>query len=600
MTGTRAFIAATLLIALSAAAAGAAPDARAAAPLRGPAPAWLAAVSRPAPPKSGPLSLATNEVLVVLRDGATLRVGAGARAESAEPALAATLGRLGIDRAEVVGRPHADASGRVPADPPRFLKLSSLSPGFDAVEAARELRATGRFRAVCPNYRLHLFATLPNDTYRADQWYVQDPGDGDVDLPEAWDLEKGGSSTVIGIMDTGVDLGHPDLASKIWSNPGEVPGNSLDDDGNGYADDVNGWDFGTDDADPNPGPVIDPIGLDIGFHGTFVAGIASAATGNGQGIVGAGWNCRILPLKVTNAAGEITSEAVAAAFLYAADQHVSVLNMSLGGPGDPGVPEFFQALVDVADSAGTLCVAAAGNDGLDTPSYPAACDRVLSVGAMDLGNVRAEFSNFGSWVRIAAPGASMWSSICRNYVVDDISQIFYFYFFGWDLENPYMFGDGTSFACPLVSGVCGLVRHRAPWLTPQQVAAHLIATGDSIAFDEPIGPKMNAYRAVSAPLVAVADAPGAAPGLERGAPNPFRSSTVLAFSTAAPGWARLRLYDLSGRLVREIVNEFLPAGRHTSAWNGASADGRRLASGVYVAMLESGGLRAQQKLVMLR
>ena len=125
--------------------------------------------------------------------------------------------------------------------------------------------------------------------------------------------------------------------------------------------------------------------------------------------------------------------------------------MSIGGPGDPGVPEYFQALVDMADSAGVLCVAAAGNDGASTPTYPAGCARVLSVGAMDTGNVRASFSNFGSWVRIAAPGASMWSSICRNYAVDDFSQIIYIYYFGWDGENPYMFGDGTSFACPLVS-----------------------------------------------------------------------------------------------------------------------------------------------------
>ncbi len=259
---------------------------------------------------------------------------------------------------------------------------------------------------------------------------------------------------VIGIMDTGVDLGHPDLASQIWSNPGEVPGNGVDDDGNGYVDDVKGWDFGNGDADPNPEPLfenLDSFVIDVGFHGTFVAGIAAAATGNLEGIAGAGWNCRILPLKVSNSAGEITSEAVGAAFLYATALHVPVLNMSLGGPGDPGVPEFFQALVDGASAAGVLCVAAAGNDGSETPSYPAGCTGVLAVGATDVNNVRADFSNWGGWVKVGAPGAMMWSAICRNYDVDETSQILYFYFFGWDLERPYMYGDGTSFACPLCS-----------------------------------------------------------------------------------------------------------------------------------------------------
>ena len=608
MTGTRALIAA-LLIAVSPAAARPAPGGPRAAPVRPGAPAARGATPplppagvtfRPAPPKSGPLTLATKDVLVALGDGSALRVGAGARAEIIEPALAATFDRLGIDRVEDVGHAGPAASGRGPASTARFLKLSSRDPAFDAVDAARTLRATGRFRAVCPNYRLQLFATNPNDTYLADQWYVHDPAGGDVHLPEAWDLEKGGSSVTIGIMDTGVDTGHPDLASKIWVNPGEIPGNGLDDDHDGYVDDVNGWDFGNNDADPNPEPVFDPNEIDVGFHGTFVAGIASAATDNGQGIAGAGWNCRILPLKVTDTAGDITTAAVTPAFFYAAAHHVSVLNMSIGGPGDPGVPEYFQALVDMADSAGVLCVAAAGNDGASTPTYPAGCARVLSVGAMDTGNVRASFSNFGSWVRIAAPGASMWSSICRNYAVDDFSQIIYIYYFGWDGENPYMLGDGTSFACPLTSGACALVRHRAPSLTPEQVAARMIATGDAITFDEPIGPKLNAYRAVSAPLVGVEDAPASVAGFDRVAPNPFRSSTVFAFTTAAPGPVRLRLYDLGGRQVREIVNESLPPGRYTREWSGAGGDGRRVASGVYVAVLETAGVRSRQKLVLLR
>ena len=599
----RSLVVATLICALSLPAASGPAAAGAHSRSRSPAasaalaratPAMLAALSaaRPVPPRNGPLAIASRDVLVVPRDPASIRIGVGARLEAGDPAFRSALTRLGLDRAEVVGR--AGKRGGAP----RVLKLSSASATFDPVEAARALRATGLFRAASPNYRLHLFPTFPNDTYLGDQWYVHDVSDDDVDLPDAWDTEKGAPSVLIGIMDTGVDLGHPDLASKIWSNPGEIPGNSLDDDGNGYVDDVSGWDFGNDDADPNPEPVFDEIGLDIGFHGTFVAGIASAATNNGQGIAGAGWDCRLMPLKVSNSAGEITSEAVAAAFLYATDLQIGVLNMSLGGPGDPGVPEFFQALVDAADSAGVLCVAAAGNSSTDVPSYPAACDRVLSVAALDRGDIRAEFSNYGSWVDIAAPGASMWSSICRNYTIDDLSQIFYIYFFGWDGENPYMFGDGTSFACPLTAGVCGLVRHRSPAATPQQVALAVIATGDPITTDQPVGPKLNAYQAI-APIVAVEDAPLRSLSLD-GVPNPFRSSTVLAFTTPVAGWVRFGVYDLAGRLVGEVANEPLPAGRHVREWKAATASGSRLASGIYVAVLESGGLRVRQKLVLLR
>jgi subtilisin family serine protease len=401
-------------------------------------------------------------------------------------------------------------------------------------------------------------------------------------------------------MDTGVDLGHPDLASQIAVNPGEIPGNGIDDDSNGLVDDVTGYDFGNDDPDPNPEPLFDEIGLDIGFHGTFVAGVAAAATDNTEGIAGAGWNCRLLPLKVSNTAGELTVEAITAAFGYAADRGVSVLNMSLGGHDRPGVPEYFQALVDMADAAGVLCVAAAGNDGADSLSYPAACDRVLSVGATDIENMRAEFSNFGSWVRVAAPGASLFSTICRNYTVDDLSQLFYIFFFGWDGENPYMFGDGTSFACPLAAGACGLVRHRFPTLTPQQTLQHILVTGDSIAYDQPIGPKLNAFRAVSIGVTAVgAEAPSAL-AFARGRPNPFRLSTALRFNTAAAGPVTLGIYDTAGRLVRTLLDGVIPAGPHASVWDGADTGGEPVAAGLYFARLESGGRMVRQTLVRLR
>ncbi len=503
---------------------------------------------------------------------------------------AAPLAAAGIDRVATVGR-GAKSAGLV-------VKLASDRPDFDPNAAAEALRASGLFRAVMPNYRMRLFTTVPNDPALPLQWSVESGDAADIDLEHAWDVAQGDTGVVIAILDTGVDTTHPDLASQIAIHRGEIPANGLDDDGNGYVDDVKGWDFGDGDSDANPGPFIDPIGLDVGFHGTFCAALASAATNNAQGIAGAGWKCRILPLKVGNAASEITSDAIAEAVLYGVDNGASILSMSFGGPGDPGVPEFFQALVDFADSANVLCVAAAGNDGTDTPSYPAACDRVLAVAATDDLNARADFSNYGAWVDVAAPGAAMWSAIAQNYVVDDISQIFYLLFFGWDGETPYMYGDGTSFACPLTAGVCGLVRARWPSMSAAQVLAHVVETGDAVAFDQPVGTKLNAFRAVSAPPVAVETAPGPAFGGRSAAPNPSRGPVSFALDLPHEGVVRASIVDLAGRVV---FDSRAPLARGAGAWtwSGFDARGRAAAPGVYFARFEFDGRALTRRLVRL-
>ena len=548
-----------------------------------------------APPRTpASSSFVQGEILVAEQGEPPLALEAGGRLAPRDARVAAVLARHGLASGEAIGVPPAGSEWR-------FVRLRSAAPGFDPLAATSDLRATGAFRAVTPNYRMSLLSTLPNDPYLGDQWYVNSSPAADVRLPFAWDSQKGSSSVVIAILDTGVDTGHPDLASKIWHNPGEIPGNGVDDDGNGYIDDDRGWDFGDWDNDPDPEPIFDAdTGIDVGFHGTFCAGIAGAATDNGEGIAGAGWKCSIMALKATDVNGAFNDAAIAAGVQYAAANGAKVLSMSFGGPGDPGVPEFFQALIDAANAAGVVCVAAAGNDGNNLLVYPAACSGVIAVAATDETGARASFSNWGSYVDVAAPGSSMWSSICRNYVVDDYSQVFYLYLWLWDGENPYMFGDGTSFACPLVGGVCGLIRNFQPGLTPAQVAAHLVATGDAVNFDHPIGPKVNAFNAVNPALVAVpADAAPARLGIQGSSPNPFRDHTTLQFSTAGDGPARLALYDCAGRRVRVLVEEPLPAGRHAVQWNGTAEDGRPLAGGIYFARLESAGRSVQTKLVRL-
>ncbi len=560
-----------------------------------------AAPPRREPSKASPrrmpqaLPFAAGEVLVIADDGVLEAAPRGAPF-SRDARLARVFASLGLEGVRVVGpTPRAGAARRE-----RVWLLTSKRSDFDPVAAARALQSTGAFRAACPNYRFSLFATLPDDLYLPYQWYVDDGGFADVSLPLAWDLERGDTSVVIAIMDTGVDTTHPDLASRIWHNPGEIPGNGLDDDGNGLVDDFEGWDFGVGDNDPKPEYTPDPSGIDVGFHGTFCAGIAAAATNNADGIAGAGWNCRIMPLKVSNPDSGITSSAIAQAFEYAVDKRASVISMSFGGPGDPGVPEFFQALVDMATYSGAVCVAAAGNNGDSVRVYPAACDNVLAVAATDFTNARADFSSWGSWVDVAAPGSAMWSTICQNYTFTDIDQIFYIYLFGWDGVNPYMYGDGTSFACPLAAGVCGLVRAHYPYLTPQLVIRHMIATGDAVVYDHPIGTKVNAFRAVSGIPTAVAEddhAPRVA--LVAAAPNPFAGSAKLRFVLPTEGWTRLVLYDSAGRRVRTLAEGTLPAGSHVASWDGRNDKGAPLPAAVYFARLETRGAVLRTKVVLL-
>ena len=558
---------------------------------------------------------ARHEVVVLLRADSPLVVGAAGKLSSSHPGLAGILTRHGFAQAARLDR-GATSSG--PGDRGGgYYRLTSLRTDCDPVQAAAELRATGLFRAVVANTSVRLFASrpsygelqkhrtaprptasLPDDPYLLLQWHIDSGDAADVALPEAWDLERGNPGVVIAIMDTGVDTGHPDLAGALWTNPGEVAGNGRDDDGNGFADDIHGWDFGGDDADPRPHATPDVSGLDVGFHGTHTAGIASAATDNGIGIAGAGWDCGLMALKVTDPSGAITDAAIAAAFAYAGDMGAAVLSMSFGADGAPGVPEFFQALVNDATAAGVLCVAAAGNDSTDATVYPAANDHVLAVGATDETNGRAFFSNYGAWVDVAAPGTLIFSSICDNYEFDLISQLFYLLFFGWDGVNPYMVSDGTSMACPLTAGVCALVRAAAPNLSPDAVAQLVASTGDVLPFDHPIGTKVNALHAVQAAQV-VSDAL-ALPARARldVVPNPFNPATMV--HCVVPGAASLGVYDGAGRLVRRLAVGPLGAGEHAIPWDGKDDAGRAAASGVYFVRLEGDGVRSTRKAVLLR
>jgi serine protease len=315
-----------------------------------------------------------------------------------------------------------------------------------------------------PEYRRELFG-VPNDPQVARQWYLDR-----IRAFDAWEEHRTDSSTVIAIVDTGIDWMHPDLAAAVWRNHGETGrdgqgadrrSNGVDDDANGFIDDWIGYDFAGRDArstdnDPSPGH----------WHGTHVAGIAAAATDNGIGIAGIARGARVMALKIANDnRNEATLVNGYDALLYAARMGATVINCSWGGGGRMLAE---QDVIDAVTDAGTLVVAAAGNDGRQSATYPASYRGVLSVASVMAADKRSLFSNYNVNVGISAPGDEIFSTLPTS-------------------QSPTGYGlaDGTSMSAPMVAGAAALVRSRFPSLDPAQVSAVLRATADNIDEQNP-------------------------------------------------------------------------------------------------------------------
>lgn len=344
------------------------------------------------------------------------------------------------------------------------LFIVNLEPGSDPLAAMRSLKGDARIAYAEPNYRVHTLA-VPNDPMFSQQWDLNNTGqtfgvpDADIDAPEAWSVTHD-TPVVVGIIDTGVDYTHPELADNMWRNPGEIPGNGIDDEGNGYIDDVYGWDFANNDNDP-----MDDFG-----HGTHCAGTIGAKGNNGVGIVGINWNAKIAAIKFLDSGGGGTYEAAVESVLYANMMGFKITSNSWGGGG------FSQALYDAvaaANDQGDLFVAAAGNDGSDAdvfPMYPSAFDlpNVISVAATNDSDQLAGFSNYGATsVDLAAPGQDTLSTVPTGSCA---------------LCDPsgYMFLSGTSMATPHVSGAAALLWGQNPSLTAAQVKVKILGSTDAL------------------------------------------------------------------------------------------------------------------------
>ena len=305
-----------------------------------------------------------------------------------------------------------------------------------------------------------------------DQWGLKrvgftPPGTGD----SAWDLEDGSSNPVIvAVIDTGIDYHHPDLAPEtIWRNPKEQL-NGSDDDGNGYVDDLIGWNFI--DGDNNP--------WDHAGHGTHVAGVIAAATGNGEGIAGVNRGVRIMPLKVLNFVGRGRTVSIAAAIFYAVDHGARIINLSLGGH-EPSKTE--KLAIDYASKKGVLVVVAAGNAGTDTADFGlAGLSNVITVSATGPDDKKAGFSNWGLEVDIAAPGVGILSLRARRTDLNLVARI-KDYTAGSGFVGPqarYYRTDGTSFAAPFVTGVASLLLAKNPALDAEQLRRMLLYSARDI------------------------------------------------------------------------------------------------------------------------
>jgi subtilisin family serine protease len=360
-----------------------------------------------------------------------------------------------------------------------------LPQGKSVKQAISQLsKKDPRIVRVEPNYKVRINA-LPNDPLFGSLWAMRNTGQtggtpyADIDATGVWNITTGSDDVVVAVIDTGIDYTHPDLAANIWTNPGEIPGNGIDDDHNGFIDDIHGYDFVDNDGDA----------MDEHSHGTHVAGTIGAVGNNGAGVTGINWRCKIMACRFLDENGSGSIADAIEAVNYAVANGAQVLSNSWGGGG------YSAALAEAITNAknnGVLFVAAAGNDSANSdasPHYPSCynIDNVIAVAATDHRDSLASFSNYGATtVHLAAPGVSILSTV---------------------LAGSYASYSGTSMATPHVSGVAALLLANDPSMNIYELKSRLVWTGDpieSLSSKTISGRRLNAYNALTTlPVTAV-------------------------------------------------------------------------------------------------
>jgi subtilisin family serine protease len=430
--------------------------------------------------------------------------------------------RPGATRAEMEAA-AARAGGRLgDAIPELGVQVIEVSPARTQ-RALESLRSEAIVETVERDVLLEGLDTVPNDQLWSTQW-----GPRLVGAPRAWDATRGSSTVVIAVLDTGVDQQHPDLAGAI----------------------VTGRDFVNDDADP----------ADDQGHGTGSAGVVAARTNNLEGQSGVCWACSVMPVKVLDSTGSGKTSAIAMGIVWAVDRGARVLNMSLGGPGTTSA---LQAAVRYASSKGAVLVASAGNSGVDTPFYPAAYSEVIGVAATTEADARYTWSNYGSWVQVAAPGCNTAP---------------------W-LEDSYVEFCGTSAAAPIVSGIAALALSLNPSASKSEIEQAIAQTATPLPGIVRFG-RVNAPTVMSAvssvgnlaplpppppPPQPLAAAPPASPPQPPSVTPPATAAAPV--NIRAP---RLRGLARVGRRLRVVPGAWSPApSRFVYRWQRCARSGAR-------------------------
>jgi hypothetical protein len=374
--------------------------------------------------------------------------------------------------------------------------ILEVPEGTDLKKMQREYQRLPEVEYVELDYKLELFEE-PDDPLFPHQWYLNNLGtaqndsqgyygidrdaghalvikfgieDADIDALEAWERNDETTVPLVGIIDTGVDLDHEDLADNVWTNPGEIPDNAVDDDHNGFVDDFYGWDFSGDVSSMEPVGDNDPT--DYYGHGSHCAGIAAAVRDNGMGVSGITSPCQVMAIKFfPNSLFSLGAKSI----IYAADMGCDVINMSWGSPY---ASKIIEDALDYAIYRGVLPIAAAGNSGAEDRYYPASIPQVFTVGASNDSDVVTWFSTYGEHVEVVAPGRDILS--LRADATDMYAENGFPY--THIIDQKYYLADGTSMASPCVVGVAAYLLAASPGISNERIKEIIEQSADDLIY----------------------------------------------------------------------------------------------------------------------